>query len=153
MSAGEVLTALAGLGVLALFLVPLIMVRQVVRRRRDERLAQQWEWALQQASHADCQLARVVRVYQYARNGSKAIITRPDRGAQQDTWFADWHAPVGVYVLIRGSTGYGPHNSNPNVFYVSQGGVVGVVPGEAPRAWERNRKRRAKTRRAKSSAG
>ena len=65
-----------------------------------------------------------------------AVVWRAD-GVRQDTWFEGWQARPGVYVVVRGGTGWGPHNRNPHVFFVAPHGVIGWVPGAAPRAWAR----------------
>ena len=80
-------------------------------------------------------LVQVVSVYQRARRGSKAMVVWCDTGIRQDTWFWYWTAPVGAYVLVRGASGFGPHNQNPNVLYVQQQDVLAWVSGAAPAAW------------------
>lgn len=141
MTPGEVLEMVIGIAALAAILVPVLFVRQSLRRKRDARLAAQWEWVLSQSHGGASGLAYVEEVYQYARTGSKAVIMWYGTGARQDTWFEGWHAPVGTYLLLRGFRRYGPHNANPNVFHVSSGGVHALVPGAAPLAWERQRRR------------
>lgn len=123
-------------------------------RLSDQRLAQQWEWAKNHTSYygRPCHLAQIERVYQRARRGSKAIIVWPG-GRRQDTWFWRWHAIPGYYVLLQGTTRYGPHNSDPQVFYVEVPERLAVLPPEAPYAWERHQHRLAKeTERASRQA-
>jgi hypothetical protein len=127
---------LVGLAVwVAVLAVPAVVWRRA--RRRRAQLARQWQWALDQCGRGGADIAFVQRVYQNARHGSKAIIVWRADGVRQDTWFQGWHAPPGVYVVVRGQTGWGPHNRNPHVFFVAPHGVIGWVPGAAPRAWAR----------------
>lgn len=145
MSAREVLEVVLGLLVLVCLLAtvaaPAVFVHKALRRRRDARLAHQWEWAVDACGPPWVNLAFVRRVYQYARQGSKADVVWYATGEVQDTWFWGWHAPAGVYVVLSGDAGWGPHNANPNVFYVQPAGVLSVVPGSAPRARQRHQRR------------
>lgn len=95
------------------------------------------------ASRADHHLAFVRVVYQHARRGSKAVIVWHRSGQSHDTWFERWQARAGVYVVVAGGVGWGPHNRN-SVFYVRPGGVVAVAPGNAPAAWRRHQERLAR---------
>lgn len=92
------------------------------------------------ASRADHHLAFVRVVYQHARRGSKAVIVWHRSGQSHDTWFERWQARAGVYVVVAGGVGWGPHNRN-SVFYVRPGGVVAVAPGNAPAAWRADTRR------------
>jgi len=117
-----------------------IVVRN--RRQRDVALAAHWEAARQRcAADPRLHLAYIQNAYQQAKRGSKAIIVWLETGLEQDTWFHGWRATSGTFVVLAGSTGYGPHNRNPNVFYVNLGGVVDVLPGNARLARERGVRR------------
>lgn len=118
----------------------IIISRRSRRIERDRRLAELWDWMQQQDGVPGQGLARVVRVYQRARRGSKAIIEWADK-SRQDAWFYTWYPSQGSYVVIVGRVGYGPHNGDPNVVYVDQNGVIGSAPAETPAAWRRHRAR------------
>lgn len=156
---------IAGLGTIVLSALPLLLCLAVVvgvplliilftrssGRKRDADLASQWEWVRAQAAQGRGHLAYVRHVYQRARSGSgaKAFIVWDGVSWDQDTWFKGRpHMPQGVWVLVRGSAGWGPHNRNPNTFFVGLGGVLAEIPGNAPAAYQRHQKRLAK--RAKS---
>lgn len=94
-------------------------------------------------STPDVEIAFVTRVYQTARRGSKALIRWPT-GYTQDTWFHFNWPRAGSTVLLRGSTGWGPHNRNPEVFYVNQDQLLDLLPPGAMAAVERQRRREAK---------
>lgn len=127
----------APLALLAVAVVALAVA--VVRRRRARaELAARWVRLEQQRASARAQgafLVQAVNVYQRARRGSKAWVVWCDTGVRQDTWFWHWHVPPGAYVLVRGGSGFGPHNRNPNVLYVERGDVLAWVPSGAPAAW------------------
>jgi hypothetical protein len=53
----------------------------------------------------------------------------------QDAWFERQWPSQGCWVLLRGKTGYGPHNHNPNTFYVDC--WLDAAPSGAPDAWQR----------------
>lgn len=76
----------------------------------------------------DGHLAFVERVYQRARTGAKAIIVWDATGNRQDAWFHDWpNIPAGTYLLLVGTTGYGPHNHNLRVYYVRRHQVLTMI--------------------------
>lgn len=114
-------------------------------RRREAELAQQWEAALTRSRHTGTQLVYVRSRYQTARRGSKADVYNLPNGPRQDAWFRGWIVPAGVYLVVRGSTGWGPHNSNPNVLYVDRQDVLNIISGDAPDAWRRHRERASGT--------
>jgi hypothetical protein len=139
----------------ALFLAVVVLIvvgNRARRRKRDAELARLWEWATSSPYGQGWHLVFVQRVYQRARRGSKAVIVWCSTGQEQDTWFAGWHAPVGVYVLLTGGIGYGPHTRNPKVLFVEPGEVRHVIPAGAPRAWQRN-ERRIQKRAGRTRAG
>ncbi|MFF6801966.1 hypothetical protein [Streptomyces sp. NPDC012616] len=106
------------------------------RRKRTAVLAAQWQ-AFQPGKQAEEIFLQITRVYQRGRRGSKAVVTWCDSGRQQDAWFWNWHVPVGAYLLVSASSGYGPHSHNPNVLYVQPGQVQAWVPAQAARAAQR----------------
>jgi len=116
------------------------VVAAVRRRNARKDLAARWERISQQREALRSQgfyLVQAVHVYQRARaGGSKAWVTWCDTGARQDTWFDDWYAPQGAFILMKGRGGYGPHNRNPQVLYVNQ--VADWVPAHAPQAWQKH---------------
>ncbi|WP_033339562.1 hypothetical protein [Catenuloplanes japonicus] len=77
----------------------------------------------------------VAHVYQRARRGAKVVIVWTATDARQDTWFWGYWPASGATLLIQGRNGYGPHNNNPNVFYVQPGGILAAAPPGAYRAW------------------
>jgi hypothetical protein len=109
------------------------------RRDRDTALAQQWAVLEQQrAMTPGAGLIEIANVYQSADRGTKAVIVWLDTGRQQDAWFADsWPTP-GIVALVRGSTGWGPHNNNPAVFSVQPGQIVTTLPPGAREAVARH---------------
>ncbi|MFF3693223.1 hypothetical protein [Streptomyces sp. NPDC002221] len=125
------------------FLVVVLVVAVTIaltvrsRRKRTAALAAQWQAFQQHRSSGQGQPLQVTRVYQRGRRGSKAVVTWCDTGWQQDAWFWNWHVPVGAYLLVNASSGYGPHSRNPNVLYVQPGQVRAWVPGQAARAAQR----------------
>ena len=56
----------------------------------------------------------------YPQRGTKAWITWHGSNAVQDTWFEQSFPPLGSWVVVSGSPGYGPHNDNPQTFYVNR---------------------------------
>ena len=123
---------------------------QVVRsrarsRKLDEWLAGRLDAAVQAHWHeADLNLAIIANPYQYARRGTKANIQWYCTDVWQDTWFQDLWPKPGSLVLLSGSSGYGPHNTNPNVFYVRR--VHEFLPPETHFAWHRHQQRLSKAR-------
>lgn len=124
--------------------IVVLLVRGLARDapRREADLAQRWAAALARSS--DGSGARLVYVqsrYQNVRRGSKAVVYWQPSGLRQDAWFEGWAVPVGVYLVVQGSIGWGPQNRNPKVLYVNRRGVLDVIPGDAPDAWRRHRER------------
>lgn len=120
-----------------------------VARRRRRAALRAWERdsglaALWENLHSVCasapglHVAHVSQVYAtYRYRGSKAYITWWSTGASQDTWFeGEWPAQ-GSWVVVSGGTGYGPHNHNPQVFYV----------GRIHATWDGSTRRRPPARR------
>lgn len=125
----------------------IVLLTRSSGRKRDERLAAQWEQALEEAARRRGHLAFVRWVYQRARSGSgaKAFIVWYGVSWDQDTWFKGRpHMRQGIWVLVQGSSGWGPHNRNPNTFYVAPQGVLAEIPGNAPAAHQRHHRRMAK---------
>ncbi|WP_067804959.1 hypothetical protein [Actinomadura formosensis] len=107
-----------------------------VRALRGHSARQAERWALRQEAvqglrlrdGRDGHLAYVERVYQRARTGAKAIIVWDATGTRQDAWFHDWPGiSAGTYLLLVGTTGYGPHNHNPQVYYVRPHQVLTMI--------------------------
>jgi hypothetical protein len=126
-------------GIVLLIVLPI----RARSRKRDADLAAQWEWIKSEASSRRGYLAFVRVVYQRARTGTKALIVWDGVTWDQDTWFKGRDQRVGVFVLVQGRSGWGPHNRNPNVFYVASGGFLAEVSGDAPAAHRRHHERRA----------
>lgn len=105
---------------------------------RDRALASYW-LHLQETCRASAHLhiAHVSQVYgSYPRRGTKAYITWLGIGHWvQDTWFESAWPAQGSWVVVSGSTGYGPHNHNPRVFYVEQ--IHAIAPAGSLEAWNR----------------
>jgi len=95
----------------AVLAVPVVLWRRALNRRA--RLARQWQWALDACARKDARIAFVQRVYQTARRGSKAVIVWQADGVRQDAWFYGWHPRAGVYVVVRGGSGWGPITTIP----------------------------------------
>ncbi|MDX3613306.1 hypothetical protein [Streptomyces europaeiscabiei] len=113
--------------------------------RRRAAAAAQWETFQSEAAqraHLGVQVAQLKSIYQRARNGHKAWIVWHETGARQDTWFHGG-APCreGMFVLLHGSVGYGPHNNNPRVLYVRPSDVIGVATAQSLRAWRKQQGR------------
>jgi len=117
----------------------------LVRRLREPHLAARWQWATERSGSAGG-LVFVRSVYQHARRGSKAVVVWCDGRGAQDAWFAGRQEHPGHYLLLRGGVGWGPHNRNPRVLYVSPGDVLASLPGSAPRAWQRHQQRLKRAR-------
>lgn len=95
----------------------------------------------EQHRYQGAHLAVNARPYQQAQTGQKSVITWYATGIEQDTWFQGAWPEAGALLLVSGHTNYGPHNHNPNVFYVLPGHIRGWVPAEAHWAWIRNSQR------------
>ncbi|GAA0620923.1 hypothetical protein GCM10010174_44510 [Kutzneria viridogrisea] len=134
--------------VLMLILLGIVVLaaRSGVRRQRQRDLVLSQRWAqIQSQAHTmpDAGLAQVANVYQPARRGSKAEIVWLATGYRQDTWFAYNWPRAGSIVLLRGSTGWGPHNQNPNVFYVAPNQILSLLPPDTMAAVRRQQQRDA----------
>lgn len=150
MNTDELVDALQALVVWALLLgVPILLV--VRRRRRRRALVDRWE-RVSVLVGGESHLALVRSVYQHAHRGSKAILEWSSTGVCQDAWFEGWQASPGMYVVIRGSSGWGPHHQR-SVFYVYCDQILATAPPAARRAWMREQKRRGRTRRRSALAG
>ncbi|GAA4227827.1 hypothetical protein GCM10022254_16460 [Actinomadura meridiana] len=98
------------------------------RQAERQALRQQAVQELRLLDGRDGHLAYVERVYQRARTGAKAIIVWDATGNRQDAWFHDWpNVPAGTYLLLAGTTGYGPHNHNPHVYYVRPNQILTMI--------------------------
>lgn len=93
--------------IVVLVLAAVIGLWIVVGRARDRRRATKWEEFIRSSSSTGYDLVYVRKPYQYARTGTKAVITWIATGRQQDTWFRGWHVSEDTYVLVIGSTGWG----------------------------------------------
>jgi hypothetical protein len=79
-------------------------------------------------------VVHIVRVYQIARRGTKAVVEMDSNGRTRDAWF--WYARVarGQCHLISASSGYGPHTNRDNVLYVGhEDGTHGILQTLSPR--------------------
>jgi hypothetical protein len=118
--------------------------RIATRGRRQQRLAAQWDWLLSVArENPDARLCAISSVYQRARTGTKAWVMWLDRGDRQDAWFAGMSVKANTTLLVRGESGYGPHNNDPNVFYTNSHNVLACVPSAARQAWADAQRRAA----------
>ncbi|MGW3563316.1 hypothetical protein ACWDSL_05330 [Streptomyces sp. NPDC000941] len=117
------------------------MVDLFGRGRRRRAAAAQWQTLRDTAAlHAgdDLHIAWVESIYQRARTGDKAWIVWQGTGVRQDTWFQGGApCPAGMYVLLGGSVGFGPHNNNPRVLYVNPSDIRGTASAKALKAWQR----------------
>jgi hypothetical protein len=143
------LVAVVGWAVVVL-LVPLAVWRTARRVvKYDAELYEDW-CAMQrlQNSSPGSGLVQVVSTYQRARRGTKAVVMWLESGYRQDSWFAlNWPKP-GATLLVQGSTGWGPHNRNPEVFYVKPNQILYWMPPGSLRAVERHKRRQAKSKAA-----
>jgi hypothetical protein len=121
----------------AVVIAAIVAIRLRSRRKRDAHLAAQWSSLQQQRAAGTGHLLQVTQVYQRARRGSKAVITWCDTGLRQDAWFWDWHVPLGAYLLVNATSGYGPHSHDPNVLYVHPMQIQTWVPAHAAQAAQR----------------
>lgn len=103
----------------------------VLKRKRDRDAAKQWDAMTAVAARTPgSAIAHVQTVYQRARRGTKAVIVWQETGYAQDSWFKGAFPAAGSTVLLHGSTGWGPHNHNPRVFYINPGDLLFLLrPG------------------------
>ncbi|WP_156184753.1 hypothetical protein [Allosalinactinospora lopnorensis] len=138
-----------GLAVFALIVTAVVALSVRVRlrnqRQRDLVLFRHWEQVQEwRGATSGAELIQVYRVYQEARSGTKAIILWLETGHQQDAWFrGNWPEP-GSVALVHGSTGWGPHNRNPDVFYIEPHQIVAMLSPDALAAVERHQRRQLK---------
>ncbi|SFR18020.1 hypothetical protein SAMN04488564_104698 [Lentzea waywayandensis] len=124
----------------------------VLRRLKNRQVRQDALWSgyqrhmneLRDAS-PEAELASVAQVYQRAKSGTKAVIVWQRTGVEQDSWLEGMNPDPGDLLLLRGSPGWGPDSSSPNVFYVAPGQVLASMTVEAQAAAARHRHRLAAT--------
>ena len=128
------------------FPVGVVLLAVFARRWHDKRLAEHWRklQARRALAGDGAAVAIVNRVYQRARRGTKAVIRWSETGQRQDTWFEGRRPAQGSVLLLRGSTGWGPHNRNPNTYYVYPGELLYSAPRGTIAAARRQRRRDAK---------
>ena len=124
----------------------------------DLAAANAWSSLLQFTRDNSAQAVYVSSVYQRGQRGSKIVIAwregglGPEYGAAlvrgpagqmvfQDAW-TWWHWPTpGSWIAVDGASGFGPHNNNPDTFFVGDvggaDGVLATAPLGAPEAWLR----------------
>ena len=119
----------------------------VARKRRSKALMAAWQQDLAAAqawmrlcsaemANPNLRVAHVTECYGvYPRSGTKAWITWRQPQAGQDAWFDMQWPTQGCWVLLQGETGYGPHNDNPDTFFVDH--WLDVAPPGAPEAYQR----------------
>lgn len=152
------LAAVCGLvGWLAYYFNPTVSAKRESEKRleawaRDLLGARAWiRLCDAESSDPTLHVAQVTECYGvYTRRGTKAWITWRElqyvKGGsyldtavvpmyRQDTWFEKLFPAQGSWVLLRGRSGYGPHNNNPRVFFVNA--WLDVAPPDAPNAWAR----------------
>jgi hypothetical protein len=114
------------------------------RARQLERWKQLERLQALSAATPGAELAEVTYVYQSARFGTKAVITWLASGRRQDAWFeGNWPGP-GAVVLLRGVTGWGPHNQNPEVFYVLPDELLAMMSAATRMALQYNHEQGAR---------
>jgi len=122
---------------------------------RDRELDESWTGLHRRAGgNAALRLIQVRKVYQKATTGTKAIVVHRSKGAtqdtwfdgpQQDAWFYNQRVQRGSILLVRESSGWGPHNHDPNVLYVRLHDVVDELPPVTESAVNRHRARTTRT--------
>ncbi|MEV4599997.1 hypothetical protein AB0K15_21675 [Amycolatopsis sp. NPDC049253] len=142
----KVLANVIGFLICTLPLAAVVVLAVWVRRAHDRRLDVHWRnlQAIRSNLQGQADIAIVEQVYQHARRGAKAVIRWRVTGYRQDTWFKGRHPARGSVLLLRGSTGWGPHNRNPNTFYVNAGDVLYSAPRGTIAAAGRQRRRDAR---------
>jgi hypothetical protein len=84
------------------------LLHKVFNRDGD---AQDWERLLTRwKAYPDADLVRVLKVYQLARTGTKAIIRFESSGKRRDAWFDNRRVRPGDYLLITGRDSAGHHH-------------------------------------------
>lgn len=114
-------------------------------RRRDRAAYERVAAACRSAEWRGWSVGRVVRVYQHAHRGSKAVLAI--NGIVVDSWFWWYHVTPGSLVFVRTSSGWGPHSGRYGVHYVGEErgghGILGVVPAREVRRADRHARRLA----------
>lgn len=107
------------------------------RKRKDERCAQAASQFFESARHNRHSLVTVIRPTQFARRGSKAIIS-VDGGPPCDAWFW-WYrvAPGQVIAVDHLGQGWGPHTHRPGVTYIGSEAACGVHAWLTADVWAR----------------
>ena len=98
------------------------LIAHVAQSRQSKQASQaRWNHALQVCStNPEFKLGHVTNVVAaYPQRGTKAWITWYGANAVQDTWFEQSFPPLGSWVVVSGSPGYGPYD-NPQTFYVNR---------------------------------
>ncbi|MET9226754.1 hypothetical protein [Lentzea sp. NPDC003310] len=122
----------------------------VLRRLKNRQVRQDRLWfgyrqhmdELQASPEAE--LARVAQVSQKTKHGAKAVIVWERTGVEQESWFEGMSPNPGDLLLLRGSPGWGPDTSSPNVFYVAPGLVLSSMTVQAQEAADRHHSLRAR---------
>ena len=132
------LIACATIGVVALSTIVLLRVKN--RRVRQDALWSAYRRHMDELREAspEAELANVAQVYQRAGRGTKAAIVWQRTGIAQDSWFEGMNPSPGDLLLLRGSPGWGPDSSSPNVFYIAPGQVLSSMTVEAQEAADRH---------------
>ena len=126
----------------AVALIVWLSSRQPPSPLRDQELYHRWY-----EMHEMCRttpgaaIVQVANAYQRAQRGTKAVVVWMATGCPQDAWFADSHPMSGSFLLVRGRTGWGPHNNNPEVLYVGPNEILYWLPPDTGLAYERHRRR------------
>lgn len=135
---------MAVIAVAGLAVVLILWVLRGVRRRRvrDDELAGRWASAWSRCQVGPARFGRVTTVYQRASTGSKAIVDWHSAGgtSREDTWFEQWWARPGAWVVTDGGMGWGPHHQR-MVRYVGPGQRLDVLPPDTPLAVQRHERR------------
>lgn len=136
-------TEIAGLLLCCVPVAGVVLLVVFVRRRRDQRLAGEWQRLLD--GHArlagEAAIAVVDHVHQHAEGGAKAVIRWHATDRQQDAWFEGRHPPPGSAWLVRG-----PGDRNPGTVAIHPGDVIDFAPAGALAAARRRERAAKKTR-------
>lgn len=119
------------------------------RRAKKEARAQVLEQFIASWTAQGFVPVKVLRVYQHAQRGSKAVLPLPD-GQQVDAWFWWYQVSAGTYVFVAPGVGYGSHTHKNDVRYIGskagQHGVAAVMTIRDVRFLEKHRRKTAVVR-------
>ena len=111
------------------------------RRRRDERLWQDFEAAKASAAALGMRMGDVVRIRQHARTGTKAYVRWIETGQLDAVWAPSMRLNRGQIMPASGHHGHGPHHGE-EVFYIHRTGPT--VRRRTYKGWARHEGRRVR---------